>query len=119
MDNMTLLADQWLEAWNQHDLTAILTHYAESIEFTSPLIVKLLGNASGTIRGKAALRDYFQLGLTAYPDLRFEPINLLMGVDSLVLYYRSVNNQFSAEFMHLTADGLIDRVFAHYSDRSR
>jgi len=37
---------------------------------------------------------------------------------SLVLYYRNINNQLAAEFMRLTADGLIDRVFAHYSDCS-
>ena len=110
------LAEHWLEAWNSHDLATILTHYSESVEFTSPLIIKLLGNASGTIQGKAALRDYFQIGLTAYPDLKFEPIRVLTGVDSLVIYYRSVNSLFAAEFMHLAADGLIDRVFAHYGE---
>jgi ketosteroid isomerase-like protein len=112
--NISQLATQWLAAWNQHDLAAILTHYSESVQFTSPLIIKLLKNPSGTIHGKAALRDYFQIGLNAYPDLKFELIDLLIGVDSLVIYYHSVNSLLAAEFMHLDAEGLVDQVSAHY-----
>lgn len=108
------LAAQWVEAWNAHDLDAILSHYAEDVEFTSPFVVRLTGDPSGTLRGKAALGDYFSRGLAAYPDLRFELLRTLTGVDSVTLYYRSVNGLYAAETMQVGADGLVKRVWAHY-----
>jgi ketosteroid isomerase-like protein len=36
------LALDWIEGWNRHDLDAILSHYADDVEFTSPFVVKLL-----------------------------------------------------------------------------
>jgi len=35
-------AKGWIQAWNQRDLEAILSHYTEDVEFQSPLVVKLL-----------------------------------------------------------------------------
>lgn len=110
-----IIAQKWIEDWNHHDLEAILSHYAEDIEFSSPFIIKLLGNANGKISGKNALKDYFAKGLAAYPDLKFELLATLKGVNSVVLYYRSVNNLLAAEFMEINADGLVSRVIAHYS----
>lgn len=109
------LAQEWFEAWNRHDLDAILAHYAEDVEFQSPFITKLLGDPSGKIVGKEALRAYFAKGLQAYPDLHFEPIQTLLGLDSIVLYYRSVNQLLSAELMVLNEQGLVIQVKAHYS----
>jgi ketosteroid isomerase-like protein len=53
---------EWVRAWNAHDLEQILTHYAQEVQFTSPFIVKLLGQPSGTIVGKDDLRVYFEKG---------------------------------------------------------
>lgn len=108
------LAQAWFAAWNNHDLDAILSHYAEDVEFQSPFITKLLDEPSGKITGKVALRDYFAKGLQAYPDLHFEPIQTLFGLDSLVLYYRSVNQLLAAELMVLNDQGLVIQVKAHY-----
>ncbi|MGI0492728.1 nuclear transport factor 2 family protein [Alkalinema pantanalense CENA528] len=109
------LAQEWFKAWNNHDLDAILSHYAEDVEFQSPFITKLLGDPSGKIVGKEALRAYFDKGLQAYPDLHFEPIQTLLGLDSIVLYYRSVNQLSAAELMVLNEQGLVIQVKAHYS----
>jgi len=73
------MAREWIEAWNLHDLDAIISHYADNVEFTSPFVMKLLGNPSGTIKGKKALRSYFGKALTAYPDLKFDLIQVLTG----------------------------------------
>jgi len=108
------LAQEWIEAWNAHDLDAILSHYGEDVVFSSPFVVKLTGDPSGTLCGKPALRDYFGRGLAAYPDLRFELLRVLNGVDSVTLYYRSVNGLYAAETMQVGEDGLVCRVWAHY-----
>lgn len=85
------LAQAWIDAWNRHDLDAIVHHYATDVEFTSPFVPALSGEPSGTIHGRDPLRAYFRKGLDAYPNLHVELIRTLTGVNSLLLYYRSVN----------------------------
>ncbi|HEY9644449.1 MAG TPA: nuclear transport factor 2 family protein, partial [Coleofasciculaceae cyanobacterium] len=70
---------------------------------------------SGRIQGKSTLKDYFAKALVAYPDLKFELIQVLVSVNSLVIYYHSVRNLRSAEYMVIDAQGLIAEVKAHYS----
>ena len=36
-------AHEWLDAWNKHDVDLIMKHYANSIEFCSPIVQKVLG----------------------------------------------------------------------------
>jgi mannose-6-phosphate isomerase-like protein (cupin superfamily) len=108
-------AEEWIAAWNAHDLERILSHYADAVEFQSPFISKLLGHAAGKLSGKAALRDHFARGLTAYPALRFEYIMLYPGVNSCVLQYRSVNDLLASETMEFNNAGQISRALAHYA----
>jgi hypothetical protein len=70
-DEAWKLANEWVAAWNAHDLEMILEHYEEKAELTSPVAAQLLGRADGKIVGKANLRAYFQRGLEAYPELHF------------------------------------------------
>ena len=108
------LAQAWIDAWNRHDLDAIVRHYAAEVEFTSPFVTTLSGEASGTICGREALSAYFRKGLQAYPDLHFELIRTLIGVDSLLLYYRSVTGLLAAEMMIINGEGQIHTVRVHY-----
>jgi steroid delta-isomerase-like uncharacterized protein len=111
---MTNLAQEWLDAWNTHDLEAIMAHYAEDITFYSPFIRQLNNDPAGRIQGKAALKAYFQRALTAYPDLQFEPYHVMEGVDSVVIYYKSVKGLLAAEMMLLNENGKVREVRAHY-----
>ncbi|MCW5799119.1 MAG: nuclear transport factor 2 family protein [Nitrospira sp.] len=108
------LAEAWISAWNRHDLGAILHHYATDIEFTSPFVPALSGDPSGSLRGREQVTAYFRKGLHAYPDLHFDLIRILTGIDSLVLYYRSVNGLLAAEMMTVNSEGLIQTVRVHY-----
>ena len=108
------LAQKWIEDWNNHDLDAIMSHYAEDVELVSPLAVKLLGNPDGKVKGKTALKAYFTKGLEANPELRFEPIQTLIGVESIVMYYRK-GHLLSTEFVMVNSKKLITKVKAHYS----
>ncbi|PJJ59484.1 nuclear transport factor 2 family protein [Hymenobacter chitinivorans] len=108
-------AHDWVESWNAHDLNRIMAHYAEELDFCSPLIQQLGADASGTLHSKEALRAYFATGLDRYPNLRFELQQVLPGVQSVVLYYRSINDWPAAEYMELNAQGRVQRVRAHYA----
>lgn len=115
-DKARQIAQEWIESWNSHDLASILSHYSEDVEFTSPFVVKLLGDKSGTFSGKDALRSYFENALSEYPDLVFEPLRVLTGVDSLTIYYKSVMAMLAVEVMILDKDGKISKVIVHYAD---
>jgi ketosteroid isomerase-like protein len=108
-------AEEWYAAWNGHDLDAVMSHYAADVEFVSPFIAELTGDASGTLRGTVELRAYFARALERFDDLRFEPLQVLVGVDSIVLAYVSVRELPATEVMTLGADGLVTHCRAHYA----
>jgi ketosteroid isomerase-like protein len=106
-------AAEWIAAWNARDLDRILAHYAEDFEMSSPYIVQLLGELSGTFRGKAAVGRYWQRALERAPALHFELADTLVGVDSLTLYYRGPRGM-AAEVLRFNAAGLVSQASAHY-----
>ena len=107
-------AAAWLEAWNTHDLEAILEHYDEDVVFSSPFAVELAGREDGTLRGKGELRPYFEHALQAFPDLTFRDLEVRAGATSVCLLYRSVRDLLAAETMVLDGHGWVVRVYAHY-----
>lgn len=108
-------AEAWLRAWNDHDLEQILAHYGEEIEFISPFAAKLMGSPDGTIRGKAALREYFGRALAAYPELQFRLHFVCASVHSFTVVYESVNRLQAVEVFELDEAGKVSRVLAHYA----
>lgn len=65
-------------------------------------------------RGKAAVGAYWAKALEIIPDLHFESIAVLTGVDSIVLHYRGARGRLAAEVFQFGADGKILKAFAHY-----
>ncbi len=114
-DEARNLANHWVEAWNAHDLDAIMMHYDDAIELTSPVAAQLLGTPDGKVIGKQNLRAYFQRGLEAYPELQFHLEDVLCGLNSVVLYYTNQKGTHTAEFMEISAAGKVVRVVANYN----
>jgi ketosteroid isomerase-like protein len=114
-DEAWSLANDWVAAWNSHDLDWIMMHYVDDVELTSPSAAQLLGSPDGKVVGKANVRAYFQRGLEAYPQLHFHLEDVLWGVNSLLLYYTNQKATRTGEFMELSADGKVVRVVANYS----
>lgn len=83
-------ATDWIAGWNSRDLERVLAHYADNFEMTSPLIVERLGVADGTLKGKEAVRRYWAQGLATTPGLRFNLRDVMVGVNSIGLVYKSV-----------------------------
>jgi len=108
-------AVDWIRAWNSHDLDAIMSHYAAEVALTSPAAAQILGDPSGTVRGKDALREYFQRGLDAYPNLTFRLLDVMRGLSSVVLYYVNQKGSKTGEFMEFDANQKVIRVVANYT----
>ena len=107
-------ATDWIDSWNAHDLDRVLAHYADDFEMSSPIIVQMVEEPSGILRGKTAVRTYWTTALERLPDLHFELISVLAGVTSIVLYYKSARGRLAAEVFHFNADQKVARAAAHY-----
>jgi hypothetical protein len=51
---------------------------------SSPKIVEIAGEPSGRLVGKAAVEEYWSAALVRIPDLRFELLAVMHGIDSIV-----------------------------------
>jgi hypothetical protein len=107
-------AKEWIDSWNSHDLDRVLLHYANDFEMSSPYIVRIAGEPSGTLRGSEAVGAYWGKALRLIPDLRFELISTLIGVESITLYYRGARGM-AAEVFHFGPDRQVVRAYAHYA----
>ena len=95
------LATEWIAAWNSHDLERILSHYTDSFEMRSPLIVERGFSTTGALHGKTAIRPYWAVGLAATPPIRFELLDVYTGVNTVVIHYRSVGRRLVTEVLEL------------------
>src|SRR5258706_165789 len=52
--DFTSHAQEWIAAWNAHDLERILDYYADDVELISPFVPRLMSQSESLLRGKAA-----------------------------------------------------------------
>lgn len=105
--------DHHIGTWNSHDLDRIVDLYTEDAVLTSPLAAVVTG--SEVVAGREALREYFTLGLAKYPDLRFEVLDVLRGVDGVTILMIGAGGKTVAEVLTIGPDRRVERVAAHYS----
>lgn len=112
-------AADWIDAWNTHDLDRILAHYSDDIEFTSPFVVQRGIDPNGTVVGKQALTEYWGPALTPESTLRFELINVLVGVKTVAVLYLTnaggVERQ-AVEVFHFNDEAQVNLAYANYGN---
>jgi hypothetical protein len=106
-------AEDWIAAWNSHDLERILSHYTDDFEMSSPVIVEFMGEPSGMLKGKVAVREYWSRALARIPDLHFDLLEVFVGASSIVIHYRGPRGS-SAEAFWFNDAGKVHRAAAHY-----
>lgn len=78
------------------------------------MVDKVADEPSGTLKGKDAAGSYWAKALQlVIPDLHFELVTTLAGVNSITLYYMGVRGP-SAEVFHFNQDGKVTKAYAHY-----
>jgi len=99
---------EWIDNWNRRDVEAVLAHFADDVEFTSPRAVPITGKASLT--GKLALRDYWTRGMAAIESIHFDLDYVIADGDRLGIIYTSIINgkrMRSVEFLRFNDAGLV------------
>jgi hypothetical protein len=115
LDFANAFIDDWLDSWNSHDLDRIISHYEEALEFKSPLIVERYNDPTGTISSREKLREYFQIGLTKNPQLRFELVDVMLGVNELIIYYKNARGGRTSELFEFNDKGKVVKSVSCYS----
>lgn len=115
VDSAQQFAREWVKAWNDHDLEAILAHYADDVVFHSPRIRMVTGRDIDSVTGKTALRSYWGAALEQARDLYFEIDQVLTGSDALTILYTNHRQQTVAETFVIGAAGKVVRSIAAYA----
>ena len=79
--------EDWVASWNSHNIESILEHYTDDFTIESPYALKRVPESGGILKGKPAIKAYWQMGLDAMPDLLFVIHEVLIGINSITLYY--------------------------------
>jgi len=111
---LAALGRTWVEAWNARDLERVLTLYDEAALMTSDRIPALGFDASGTVRGKAALRAYWGKALGLLPGLHFTLIDVFVSPDSVVVFYENERGKRICEYLRVNEAGLIVQGSANH-----
>jgi len=112
---LTALGHEWIAAWNARDLERVLALYDDGFEMTSPHIHAMGFDPSGTLRGKARVREFWGTALARVPDLHFELIDLFLSPDSVVVFYQNERGGKVCEYLRLDAHGKIAQASGTYT----
>lgn len=113
-DDGIRLGEGWIDDWNRHDLDAVMDRLHPDIAFSSPHIPVMVGEPSGVLHGKAAVRAYWARALELVPDLHFDLLGITVGHDALAVRYTNERGRESTEVLLLDADGLVVRGAGTY-----
>jgi hypothetical protein len=64
--------------------------------------------------GKKAVGEYFARALVKSPTLRFDPMFVTAGLESVILVYRRMNGDLAAEVFVFDESGKVARSISHY-----
>ncbi len=87
MDNLQVIAHKWFDAFNQHDIEALLSLYAEDAEHYSPKLKIHQPETNGLIKGKQALRNWWMDAFARLPHLHYRVLRLTSQDNRVFMEY--------------------------------
>jgi len=110
-----IFAKDWIDSWNSHDLDRILDHYSDDFEITTPMIKTFLKIDTGTLKGKQNIKEYWSAALKVLPDMTLELVDVVISINSIALYYKTVMEKMAIEVIFFDSSGKINKAIAHYT----
>lgn len=81
------IAMKWFEAFNEHDLEKLLRLYHEDAEHFSPKLKIRQPETKGLIKGKSALRAWWQDSFDRLPSLKYTVKKLTADEEQVFMEY--------------------------------
>jgi len=107
---LTQIAERWMDAFNRHDLVGLLALYHSEAEHYSPKLKLRRPETHGYIKGKGALRLWWQDAFDRLPTLNYRLIQLTPFENRVWMeYLRQVQGEEDLQVAELLVvrDGLI------------
>lgn len=93
-ESLKQIAHKWFDAFNKHDLEALLNLYDENAEHYSPKLKDRKPETKGYIKSKDQLRTWWADAFKRLPSLKYEIIKLTASDDQVFMeYIRHVTNE--------------------------
>jgi heme-degrading monooxygenase HmoA/ketosteroid isomerase-like protein len=93
-EELRAVARRWLDCFARRDLDGLLALYADDATHTSPKIRTRHPETGGQLRGKPAMRAWWQDSFDRLPSMRYEPTALTAdGHRVLMEYVRHVDGE--------------------------
>ncbi len=86
-EELNVIAQKWFAAFNEHNLEKLLSLYDDQAEHYSPKLKVRHPETRGLIKGKDALRAWWQDAFDQLPSLRYEVIRLTPYEDRVFMEY--------------------------------
>ncbi len=93
-----------------------MSHYSDDFEMNSPAITLITNEKSGKLKGREAVRAYWEKALSMNPSLHFELVKSFVGANSIVIHYKG-HRGFGAETFIFNEEGEVSNAYAHYEQR--
>lgn len=88
------IAHRWFDAFNAHNLEQLLALYDDNAEHFSPKLKIRKPETDGLIKGKNALRDWWQDAFDRLPTLNYKVTSLTANENRVFMeYMRKVENE--------------------------
>ena len=84
------IAKLWLKAFNEHNLENLLSLYDEHAEHFSPKLKIRQPETEGLIRGKAAMRAWWQDAFDRLPELEYRERSLTANENRVFMEYTRI-----------------------------
>ena len=91
MNNYSI-AKAWLQAFNEHNLEKLLSLYDDQAEHFSPKLKIRKPETSGIIKGKVAMRIWWQDTFDRLPDLIYKEKTITANEDRVFMEYTRIVN---------------------------
>lgn len=106
-----VFAASWAKAWNRRDLDSVLAHFSDDVRFSTPKAMDVVGIP--TVRGKAAVRSYWERALAQINSLEFKVHRTLWdpaASEVMIVYDRSINGRSdrAIEVLRIAPTGLVE-----------
>ena len=81
------VARRWLAAFNAGDVEAVVELYADDSVHESPKVRNTMPGSEGKLKGKAAMRNWWNLALARQPGITYELTALTSDQSRAVIEY--------------------------------
>lgn len=111
------IANQWFDAFNEHDLEKLLSLYHDHAQHYSPKLKVRQPETNGLITGKNSLRAWWKDSFDRLPTLKYEVKRLTPFEDRVFMeYIRKVANEkdmLVGELLELEGNKIIRSMVFH------